>query len=246
MSSKAEVKSKEIGKSLRARRKIDYKRMHFGKAAVESPSTSTEGDSDISLQGASGLGNPSTKTPPITPVIPQNWLEDEKSEEEVDYDQQMAQMSAEMESLDQIAQQLEKKERFEAMKRELAAKRQKVSELKGTVDKSKVDTKTHDKYKKITSKKNLDFKPSKIKKSKSEEVLSDDLDINSLRKDDKLKSLVRKELRKMGLADSDSSDNETDSTYSSSSSDEDSSDSNSNLKKKEKKKKKKKKNEVWY
>ena len=68
---------------------------------------------------------------------------------------------------------------------------------------------------------------------------SDDIDIDSLRNDEQLKSLVRKELKKIGLADADSFDSDTDSSSSSSSSDDDSTDNDSKSKKNEKKKKKK-------
>ena len=70
MSSKAGLRSKKSGKSLRARRKVDYKKMHLGKTTDGSASTSTErdigpsSDSDVSLQGASASGNTSYKAPP--------------------------------------------------------------------------------------------------------------------------------------------------------------------------------------
>ena len=154
----------------------------------------------------------------------------------------MAQMSAEMDSLDQEAKRLGKKAKFEAMKKELDTKRRKVSDLKGTEnnDKSKISMKTHDKSRHSSSiKKHDSSKTSKGNKSKTVNKPSDDIDINSLRNDEQLKSLVRKELKKLGLADADSFDSDTDSTCSSSSSssDYDSTDNDSKSKKKEKKKK---------
>ena len=239
MSSKAGVRSKKSGKSLRARRKVDYKKMHLGKMTDESTSTSTGGDigpssdSDVSLQGASASGNTSYKAPPtFTPVVPEKWLENEISDGEVGYDEQMAQMSAEMDLLDQEAKRLEKKAKFETMKKELDAKRQKVSDLKGTEnsDKSKTGTKTHDKSRHSSSVKKPDSSnTSKGNKSKTVNMPSDDIDINSLRNDEQLKSLVRKELKKLGLADADSFDSDTDSSSSSSSSDDDSTDMIVNL-----------------
>ena len=123
--------------------------MHLGKMTDESGGDiGPSSDSDVSLQGASASGNTSYKAPPtFTPVVPEKWLENEISDGEVDYDEQMAQMSAETDSLDQEAKRLEKKAKFETMKKELDAKRRKVSDLKGTEnsDKSKTCTKTHDK-----------------------------------------------------------------------------------------------------
>ena len=250
MSSKAGLRSKKSGKSLRARRKVDYKKMHLGKTTDGSASTSTErdigpsSDSDISLQEASASGNTSYKAPPtFTPVVPEKWLENEISDDEIDYDEHMAQMSAEMDSLDQEAKRLEKKAKFEAMTKELDTKRRKVSHLKGTEisDKSKIGTKTHDKSRHSSSiKKPASSKISKGNKSKTVNKPSDDININSLRNDEQLKSLVRKELKKLGLADADNFDSDTDSTCSSpsSSSDDDSTDNDSKSKKKEKKKKK--------
>ena len=147
----------------------------------------------------------------------------------------MAQMSAEMDSLDQEAKRLEKKAKFETTKKELDAKRRKVSDLKGTEnsDKSKIGTKTHDKSRHSSSIKKPDSsKTSKGNKSKTVNMPSDDIDINSLRNDEQLKSLVRKELKKLGLADADSFDSDTDST----SSDDDSIDNDSKSKKEKKKK----------
>ena len=94
MSSKAGVKSKKSGKSLRAHRKVDYKKMYLGKMTDGRASTSSESDigpssdSDVSLQGASASGNTSYKAPPtFTPVVPEKWLENEISNDEVDYDE---------------------------------------------------------------------------------------------------------------------------------------------------------------
>ena len=114
--------------------------MHLGKMTYGSASTSTErdigpsSDSDVSLQGASASGSTSYKAPPIfTPVVPEKWLENEISDGEVDYDEQMAQMSAEIDSLNQEAKRLEKKAKFETMKKELDPKLRKVSDGAGRV-----------------------------------------------------------------------------------------------------------------
>ena len=74
-----------------------------------------------------------------------------------------------------------------------------MSDLKGTEnsDKSKIGTNTHDKSRHSSSIKKPDSsKTSKGNKSKTVNKPSDDIDINSLRNDEQLKSLVRKELKK--------------------------------------------------
>ena len=236
------MSSKKSGKSLRARRKVDCKKMHLGKMTDGSASTNTERDigpsseSDVSLQGDSASGNTSYKVPPtFTPINPEKWLKNEISDDEADYDKQMAQMSAEMDSLDQEAKRLEKKAKFQAMKKELDTKRRKVSDLKGTEnsDKSKIGTKTHDKSRHSSSiKKPNSSKTSKGNKSKTVNKPSDDIDINSLRNDEQLKSLIRKELKRLDLANAGSFDSDSTCSSSSSLSDDDRTDNDSKSKKK--------------
>ena len=118
-----------------------------------------------------------------------------------------------MARLDEEEKQLKKRETLEAMKRELASKRQKVSDLKGTI--SGVNKTSNDFVK--TSKKN---------KTKSSSKADEDVTIHTLRNDEHLQTLVRKELKRMGIASDNqnvTSSSDTDSeTSSSSSSDSDS------------------------
>ena len=62
--------------------------------------------------------------PPVSPVVPHEWLAVEDDNEKI-YDDQMAEISAEMSCLDEEEKKLAKREKLEAMKRELAAKSQK-------------------------------------------------------------------------------------------------------------------------
>ena len=53
--------------------------------------------------------------PGVSPVIPKSWLEC-KSLDEQDYNDQMAEMSAQMEKLDKEVNRLERQEKLEAMR----------------------------------------------------------------------------------------------------------------------------------
>ena len=53
--------------------------------------------------------------PGVSPVIPKSWLECESLDEQ-DYDDQMAEMSAQMEKLDKEVKWLERQEKLEAMR----------------------------------------------------------------------------------------------------------------------------------
>ena len=241
MSGRSSLKTKKHGKSLRKKKRVDYRLMHSGKGADDESSSVEDTSSEVpnSPLRPSMMGNTATAAPPGTPIIPPSWLA-EGDECEKDYDDQIAEMSAEMARLDEEEKKLQKRETLEAMKRELASKRQKVSDLKGTItgassNKHSVNTKTSDIAK--SSKKN---------KSKSTSKLGDDLTIHDLRNDEHLQTLVRKELKKMGLSDKNAESSDTDSDISSSSSssssdsDDSSSDNKSHSKSKKKKKKKKK------
>ena len=121
------------------------------------------------------LGNTAIATPPVLPVVPHEWLAVEDGIEKY-YDDQMAEISAEMSRLEEEEKKLAKREKLEAMKRELVAKRQKVSDLKGTNCGSKSKqckpTKTND-----------TVKLSKKSQSKTDGKLDIDLTIHNLRSD---------------------------------------------------------------
>ena len=247
MSGKGALKSSKRGKSLRKKKRVDYRLMHSGKAPENESSSAVETSSEIddSPWRAPILGNTASAAPPVSPVVPHEWLVVE-DENEKDYDDQMAEISAEMSRLEEEEKKLAKREKLEAMKRELAAKRQKVSDLKGTICESKSKQCK-------TTKTNDNVKLSKKSHSKTDSKLDTDLTINNLRSDEHLQTLVRKELKKMGLADksgessdtdSDSSINSSSSSDSDDSSSDDQSHSNSKAKKKNKSKKKKKKSGI--
>ena len=240
MSGKGALKSgKRGGKSLRKKKRVDYRLMHSGKAHENESSSAVETSSEIdeSPWRAPVLGNTASAAPPVSPVVPHEWLVED--DDDKDYDEQMAEISAEMSRLEEEEKKLAKREKLEAMKRELASKRQKVSDLKGTISENKSKhcepTKTND-----------TVKLSKKSQSRTDSKLETDLTIHSLRNDEHLQSLVRKELKKMGLADKNDESSDTDSdrsfiSSSSSDSDDSSSDNHSNSKSKKKNKKKKKK-----
>ena len=68
--------------------------------------------------------------PPVSPIVPPLWLKEDKN----DYDDEMAEISAEMPCLDDEEKNLAKWEKLQTMRQELAAKRQRVSDWKGTKD----------------------------------------------------------------------------------------------------------------
>ena len=68
--------------------------------------------------------------PPVSPIVPPLWLKEDNN----DYDDEMAEISAEMPRLDDEEKNLARREKLQTMRQELAAKRQRVSDLKGTKD----------------------------------------------------------------------------------------------------------------
>ena len=246
------------GKSLRKGKRVDYKKMNLGKEVEEEECTT----SDDSVEWFDSPQGPSTSkgypkpAPPRTPEAAKELLEPSADLFVMDYEAEMKAMQAEYLKLEQEEKELEKKERLESMRRELEAKREKVTTLKGTTiaqkdSKTSKHTKTNDtSVKKSKQKQKGNEGESKPVKTISKSEVNEVVDITTLRKDKKLKALVRKELKKMGLVEpksksessEDSTESESTSSSSSSSSlsssDDESTDSECRSKSKKKTKKK--------
>ena len=229
MSGKGGLKSTKHGKSMRNKKRVNYKQMHSGKATEYESSSHDDSQFDMDFPPSKTpmMGNTGSAAPPgASPIVPLEWLHN--SHDEKDYDDHIADISAEMARIDKEEKQFKKQETLEATKLELASKRQNVSDLKGTI--SGVNKTSNDFVK--TSKKNKKSSSSKTDK---------DVIIHTLRNDEHLQTFVCKELKRMGLASANqnvtSSDTDSD-TSSSRSSDSDSYSSDKGHSKSKKQKKK--------
>lgn len=198
------------------------------------------------IQGASGISRTEAPLAEMLSVLQKPVVLDSEDEE---IDREMEKVAEEMKALDRETVRRAKKEKLETMKRELELKKQKVKGLKGTpvVDIScrpKVQsTKTGDTIKGKSKQEQSSSKDKKKDKAvviDIETLQDEQFDIESLRKDEKLKLRVRKELKKLGLDSSCSLNNDDDDSESSSSESDESSDSQEERKKKKKKNKRKK------
>ena len=119
-------------------------------------------------------------------------------------------MSAEMEKLDKEEKCLERQEKSVATNHELASNRQKVADLKGTItgDTSKSENNKHG----LSMETGDISKSSRKSKSKTDSKRPEEFNINSLRRDEHLQTLVRKELKKICLADKCGESNDTEVT----------------------------------
>lgn len=210
-------------RDLRQRRKIDYKKMHTG----ETRSTNEE-----LLGGATG-GQDDHNTE-LTDMQPASTSFDPEA-----IDAEMSKMEEELKQLQEEEEMLRKSQSLRNMRQELAEKKKAVQKLRGkntTID-SPVD---------IVKPKTSAWSMPEIARSSINHqfdirsVNDNEVTVQSLRKDNELKRLVRKELSKLGLKSEDSSEDSSSSSSSSSdSSEEDIYTSECSLRQQKKKKKKK-------
>lgn len=217
--------SRSAVRQLRNIERKNYKKMSEGQMPGEAEKVSVVETPIELLDGASGGTEPAGALHFMTGS---QLLSDDEM------DKEMARVAEEMEKLDREAASLAKKEKLDAMQRELQLKRQKVKELRGMpltdiavrpkILATKIGDSSKMKLKVETGKPNSKIVGAEIHKD-------DAFDIEMLRKDDSLKSRVRKELKKLGLESGESSDI-------SSSSESESEDDSSETEKRKKDKKK--------
>lgn len=215
MSGVDEPRSKE-GRPVRNVQRIDYKTMNEGKCVEIASQSPSDTQSDGTNHWTDGAADD---------VLPGG-----------DPDAEMARMKEEMAELDREEDLLKKSQDAHKMREELAEKRKTVQKLRGRVIMEQVkSTKSKTKPKSKSKKAEVKFE--------NVENESSDINIGSLRKDENLRRLVKKELASLGLGSNKGSTDSSDtSTSSSSSSSDESSDQNigNSTESRDKKKKKKK------
>ena len=113
------LKSGKHKKSLRKNKGVDYRLMHSWKDAEnESSSADTASEIEKSRLRALQMGESTSTAHPESPIVPPLWLQ----EDEKEYDDEMAEMSAEMSRLDDEEKKLATGEKLQTMRQEVAAK----------------------------------------------------------------------------------------------------------------------------
>ena len=235
-----EGKQSGSGYGLRDKPRPDYKTMHHGDDKFEQVQSYNHRDKGDQSSGAVG-GESDDEDFDLFASAAVATQED--------YEREMMKGQEEMRRLHEEETKLRRAEELRQMKRQIAEKKLTVKKLRGkqTVEKPQVSKKITKEALPHSSKGTILSSKTGSKiintfKSKSSDSDSEKITVQSLRKDSKLKQLVQKELRKLGLQ-SDSNDTSSDSSSSDGSSSSDSSDDEcvkkSSKKKKQKKKKKK-------
>ena len=103
-----------------------------------------------------------------------------------------------MSRLDNEEKKLANWQQLETMRQELASKRQRVLDLKGTKDSKSKSVNKQSKTKKTSDTAAATTKLSKKSKSKADGKIDKDSTIRNLRSDEHFQTLVHKELKKMG------------------------------------------------
>ena len=253
----AETKGRE---GLRDKPPADYRKLHAGDVTWAFDADVKAGDQEISEEFESVLEEGATGgTGQISGAQPSETAEN-VSNKMATIDEEMDIVAARMKRLDEEERLLVKSNELHAMKIQLREKEQKVKKLRGTktisdvavdslsklsFNKSRVKTKsnTRERAKSPKTTSEHPFSSSQSVKTTVVPKVHEDIDINSLLNDKKLRRSVQKELQSLGLKitslSSDSSDSSSDSSLSSDSdSDTDTSYSSSRKSKKKKKSKK--------
>ena len=254
----AETKGRE---GLRDKTPVDYRKLHSGDITGAFDADVKAGDQEIMEEYESVLEEGATGgTGQISDVQTSETAEN-VSNKMATIDGEMDIVAARMRRLDEEEQLLVKSNELHALKMQLREKEQKVKKLRGTkpisdvavdslsklsLNKSPVKTKSNtcERAKSPKTAFEPSFSSSQSVKTTVVPKVHEDIDINSLGNDKKLRRSVQKELQSLGLKitslSSDSSDSSSDSSLSSDSdSDTDTSYSSSRKCKKKKKKSKK-------